>query len=112
VLWVVACGFDRADGELAGVGILHSESSKIFNYYADMTFDISWFVDAATHLRHGWPGPTITVFLSVLCGVSMLVISWCAQLYERLSAPGVSAWPGVRRFHIPACMEGGGGTAL
>jgi phosphatidylglycerophosphate synthase len=39
ILWVVSCVLDRADGELARMGDLRSESGKVLDFYSDMILD-------------------------------------------------------------------------
>ena len=53
VLWIVTCVLDRADGELARMGDLRSESGKVLDYYSDMILDALWFLGAGLGLRHG-----------------------------------------------------------
>jgi archaetidylinositol phosphate synthase len=98
VLWIATCVLDRADGELARMGDLRSESGKVLDYYSDMILDSLWFLGAGIGLRHGWPGDAALPLGLLTCG-SMLFCIWYAEMFERLSAPGVKAWSGVRRFH-------------
>jgi archaetidylinositol phosphate synthase len=97
-LWIATCVLDRADGELARMADLRSESGKVLDYYSDMILDASWFLGAAFGLRHGALGD-IAVPLGVLSCGSMLLCIWYAEMFERLSGPGVKAWSGVQRFH-------------
>lgn len=98
VLWIVTCVLDRADGELARMGDLRSESGKVLDYYSDMILDALWFMAAGLGLRNGRLGD-IAVLLGLLTSVSMLLCIWYAEMIERLSGPGVKAWTGVQRFH-------------
>jgi phosphatidylglycerophosphate synthase len=98
VLWILTCVLDRADGELARMGDLRSESGKILDYYSDMILDAGWFLAAGIGLRHGGLGQ-IAELLGLLCCVSLVLSIVYAELFERLSPPGVKAWYGVRRFH-------------
>jgi len=98
VLWIATCVLDRADGELARLGDMRSESGKILDYYSDMVLDSVWFLGAGIGLRHGWLGHTAVILGLLSCG-SMLLCIWYAEMFERLSAPGVKAWHGVQRFH-------------
>jgi len=50
VLWIVTCVLDRADGELARMGDLRSESGKVLDYYSDMILDALWFLAAGLGL--------------------------------------------------------------
>ena len=98
VLWIVTCVLDRADGELARMGDLRSESGKVLDYYSDMILDALWFLGAGFGLRHGWLGD-FAVPLGLLTSGSMLLCIWYAEMFERLSGPGIKAWTGVQRFH-------------
>jgi archaetidylinositol phosphate synthase len=98
VLWIVTCVLDRADGELARMGDLRSESGKLLDYYSDMILDALWFLSAGVGLRHGWLGDT-AVPLGLLTSGSMLLCIWYAEMFERLSGPGIKAWTGAQRFH-------------
>ena len=97
-LWVITCLLDRADGELARMGDLRSESGKILDYYSDMILDACWFLGAGIGLRHGWLGHA-AIPLGVLVCCSMLVCSWSSEMFERASGPGIKVWSGVERFH-------------
>lgn len=98
ILWVITCVLDRADGELARVGNMRSESGKMLDYYSDMILDTWWFLCAGISLRHGWLGQS-TFALGLIAGASILLCMWYAEMFERLSDPGVKAWEGARRFH-------------
>ncbi|MGI9026874.1 MAG: CDP-alcohol phosphatidyltransferase family protein, partial [Burkholderiaceae bacterium] len=98
ICWTIACFLDRADGELARVGDLRSESGKRLDYYADVVLDAAWFAAAGIGLRHGSLG-MIAPALGLLCCASMVLVQWSGEMYERLSGPGVKVWAGVRRFH-------------
>ena len=98
MLWVVACILDRADGELARLGDLRSQTGQILDYYADMLLDAGWFLGAGIGLSHGSLGRIGLVLGVVTCG-AMLICSWSSEMYERRSGPGVKVWYGVRRFH-------------
>jgi phosphatidylglycerophosphate synthase len=100
VLWVVSCVLDRADGELARLGDLRSDSGKVLDFYSDMILDSFWFLGAGIGLRHSPLGES-AVLLGILTCSSMLLIMWSSELFERLSAPGVKAFGFKRvvRFH-------------
>lgn len=98
LLWIVACLLDRADGELARMANLRSELGKRLDFYADLILDAAWFLGAGIGLGHGSLG-SLGVFLGVLCCVSMVVVQWAGELYERLSEPGVRVWGSAQRFH-------------
>jgi archaetidylinositol phosphate synthase len=97
-LWIATCVLDRADGELARMADLRSESGKVLDYYSDMILDALWFLGAGFGLRRGALGD-IAVPLGLLSCGSMLLCIWYAEMFERLSGPGVKAWSGVQRFH-------------
>ena len=100
ILWVVSCVLDRADGELARLGNLRSDSGKVLDFYSDMILDSFWFLGAGIGLRHSSLGES-AVLLGILTCASMLLIMWSSELFERLSAPGVKAFgfKQVKRFH-------------
>jgi archaetidylinositol phosphate synthase len=100
VLWVVSCVLDRADGELARMGDLRSDSGKALDFYSDMILDSFWFLGAGIGLRHSSLGEYAAPLGILACG-SMLLVMWSSELLERLSAPGVKAFgfKGVKRFH-------------
>lgn len=99
-LWVVSCMLDRADGELARLGDLRSDSGKVLDFYSDMILDSFWFLGAGIGLRHSALGEYAAPLGVLACG-SMLLTMWSSELLERLSAPGVKAFDfkGVKRFH-------------
>jgi archaetidylinositol phosphate synthase len=100
VLWVLSCLLDRADGELARMGDLRSESGKTLDFYSDLILDSFWFLGAGIGLRHSSLGEAAVPLGILVCG-SMLLVMWSSELFERLSAPGVKAFDfkGVKRFH-------------
>ena len=100
ILWVVSCLLDRADGELARMGDLRSDSGKVLDFYSDMILDSFWFLGAGIGLRHSSLGEYAAPLGVLACG-SMLLTMWSSELLERLSAPGVKAFDfkGVKRFH-------------
>lgn len=98
LLWVITCVLDRADGELARMGDLRSESGKVLDFYSDLILDAAWFLCAGIGLRGGWLGGA-AIPLGVLTCVSMVLIIWVSELFDRLSTPEVKAWNGTERFH-------------
>jgi archaetidylinositol phosphate synthase len=100
ILWILSCVLDRADGELARMGDLRSDSGKVLDFYSDMILDSLWFLGAGIGLRHSALGE-IAPLLGILTCCSMLIVMWSSELFERLSAPGVKAFDfkGVKRFH-------------
>ena len=97
-LWIVTCVLDRADGELARIGNMRSESGKVLDFYSDLILDSVWFLAAGIGLSQGSFGPT-GVTLGVLSGVSVLICIGGAELFERASGPGVKAYYGLQQFH-------------
>jgi archaetidylinositol phosphate synthase len=98
VLWILTCVLDRADGELARMANLRSESGKVLDYYTDMLLDAGWFLCVGIGLRHGPLGNTAVILGAITC-VAMLLCMGYAEMFERLSGPGVKAWNGVQHFH-------------
>jgi phosphatidylglycerophosphate synthase len=98
VLWTIACFLDRADGELARLGDLRSASGQRLDYYSDLILDAAWFLGVGLGARHGFLG-AFAIALGMLCCVSMVVVQWAGEMYERLCPPGVKVWAGVERFH-------------
>jgi len=100
LLWVLSCMLDRADGELARIGDLRSDSGKVLDFYSDMILDSFWFLGAGIGLRHSALGQYAVPLGILVCG-SMLLVMWSSELLERRSAPGVKAFDfrGVKRFH-------------
>jgi archaetidylinositol phosphate synthase len=99
-MWILSCVLDRADGELARMGDLRSDSGKALDFYSDMILDSFWFLGAGIGLRHSSLGQYALPLGALTCG-SMLLVMWSSELFERLSAPGVKAFDfkGVKRFH-------------
>ncbi len=98
VFWTIACFLDRADGELARLGDLRSEKGKLLDYRSDLILDAAWFLGVGFGARHGVLG-VFAIALGLVCCVSMVVVQWAGERYERLSPPGVKVWAGVERFH-------------
>jgi len=98
ILWIITCVLDRADGELARLGDMRSESGKLLDFLSDMILDAVWFLCAGIGLRHGWLG-SAAIPLGVLTCVSMLTVIGISELYDRRSTPGAKAWNGTERFH-------------
>jgi archaetidylinositol phosphate synthase len=98
LLWVITCVLDRADGELARMGDLRSESGKVLDFYSDMILDATWFLCAGIGLARGRLGGA-AIPLGVLTCASMFLIIWISELFDRLSTPDAKAWNGTERFH-------------
>jgi len=98
LLWIITCVLDRADGELARLGNLRSESGKLLDFYSDLTLDSLWFLACGIGARHGSLGVT-AVILGVVTCVAIFACIWISELFERWSGPGVKAYYGLERFH-------------
>lgn len=98
VLWTATCVLDRADGELARIGDMRSESGKVLDFYSDLLLDSLWFLAVGAALRNSSLGD-FAIMLGVLCAASMVVCILCAEWFERRSGPGVKTFYGVQRFH-------------
>jgi phosphatidylglycerophosphate synthase len=99
ILWVVSFVLDRADGELARMADLRSETGKVLDFYADVMLGSFWFLSAGIGLRHSVLGEN-AVALGLISAVSMLVTFWNSDLFERLGPPGVKAFDlRVKRIH-------------
>jgi archaetidylinositol phosphate synthase len=97
-LWVVTCLLDRADGELARLADLRSESGKILDFHSDLLLDSLWFLSAGISLRHGALGH-LGIALGALSSLSVFICIGGAELFERRSGPGVKAYYGLQQFH-------------
>src|SRR5579871_482195 len=101
IFWMVSCMLDRADGELARMANLRSDSGKMLDFCSDMILDSVWFLCAGIGLRHSSLGDSATVLGVLSCG-SMLLALWSSELFEGLSPRGVKAFDfvqGAKRFH-------------
>ena len=98
VFWIATCILDRADGELARIGDMRSESGKVLDFYSDLLLDSLWFLGVGAALRTSVLGD-YAVPLGVLCAVSVAVSILLSEWFERRSGPGVKAFYGVNRFH-------------
>lgn len=98
VLWIATCVLDRADGELARMGDLRSESGKVLDFYSDLLLDSLWFLGVGAALRSSALGD-YAILLGVLCAVSVAACILLSEWFERRSGPGVKAFYGVTRFH-------------
>jgi archaetidylinositol phosphate synthase len=78
--------------------IIGLAACALLDFYSDMALDALWFLGAGVGLRHGRLGD-IAVPLGFLTSGSIVLCIWCAEMFERLSGPGVKAWSGVQRFH-------------
>ncbi len=96
-LWLVSAFLDRADGELARVGRMMSESGHRYDFYVDNLVNALFFVAAGFGVRHGVLG-VWAVPLGLLAGLSMLVCGWWSELLERQGPPGTRAYEGMAGF--------------
>jgi phosphatidylglycerophosphate synthase len=93
VVWLVSALFDRADGELARIGNMKSESGHIYDYYSDVLVNTCFFLAIGIGLRHSWLGGW-SVPLGLLAGVALFLCMWWSELLERRSKPGTRAYGG------------------
>jgi phosphatidylglycerophosphate synthase len=98
VLWFAACLLDRADGELARLGDLRSDSGKALDFFSDLLLDSLWFLGVGIGLQHGALGG-VALALGVLTFLAMLVCMLLSEWYERRAGPGVKTFYGLKRFH-------------
>jgi archaetidylinositol phosphate synthase len=98
VLWIIACVLDRADGELARLGDLRSESGKVLDFYSDLILDSLWFLAAGIALSRGSLG-AIGLALGLISCLSLAVCIIMAEVFERRSGDGVKTYYGIEQFH-------------
>lgn len=98
MLWIIACVLDRADGELARIGNLRSESGKILDFYSDLILDSLWFLAAGMAASRGTLGAN-GISLGIVTCVSLAVCIVMAEAFERRSGDGVKAYYGLEQFH-------------
>ena len=98
VLWLVSCFLDRADGELARIGDMRSLGGHVYDYVSDVLTNSLFFLGAGIGLRHSSLGEFGPI-LGVATCIAMLLCCWLAELYEKLSGPGVKTWNGAFRLH-------------
>lgn len=98
MLWIIACVLDRADGELARIGNLRSESGKILDFYSDLILDSLWFLAAGMAASRHTLGANGIVLGVVTC-VSLVACIVMAEAFERRSGDGVKAYYGLEQFH-------------
>ena len=100
ILWIATCVLDRADGELARIGNMRSESGKVLDFYSDLVLDSLWFLSAGIGLSEGDGNLShVGVALGALSAVSVFICIGGAELFERASGPGVKAYYGLQKFH-------------
>jgi phosphatidylglycerophosphate synthase len=98
ILWIIACVLDRADGELARMGNLRSNSGKILDFYSDLILDSLWFFAAGVAASRGSLGG-IGIALGLISCVSIFVCIGMSEVFERRSGGGVKAYYGIEQFH-------------
>lgn len=98
MLWIIACVLDRADGELARIGNLRSESGKVLDFYSDLILDSLWFLAAGMAASRGALGAK-AIPLGIVTCVSLAVCIVMAEVFERRSGDGVKAYYGLEQFH-------------
>jgi archaetidylinositol phosphate synthase len=98
ILWIIACILDRADGELARIGNLRSDSGKVLDFYSDLILDSLWFLAAGMAASRGALGE-IGLALGIISCVSLAVCIAMSEVFERRSGDGVKAYYGIEQFH-------------
>lgn len=98
VLWIIACLLDRADGELARLGDLRSDSGKVLDFYSDLILDSLWFLAAGVAASRGSLGG-IGLVLGLISCASLAVCIVMAEVFERRSGGGVKTYYGIEQFH-------------
>jgi archaetidylinositol phosphate synthase len=98
VLWIIACVLDRADGELARLGDLRSDSGKVLDFYSDLILDSLWFLAAGIAASLGSFGG-IGLVLGLISCVSLAVCIVMAEVFERRSGGGVKTYYGIEQVH-------------
>jgi archaetidylinositol phosphate synthase len=98
ILWIIACVLDRADGELARLGDLRSNSGKVLDFYSDLILDSLWFLAAGIAVSRG-SLRGIGLALGVISCLSLAVCIWMAEVFERRSGAGVKTYYGIEQFH-------------
>jgi archaetidylinositol phosphate synthase len=98
ILWIIACMLDRADGELARIGNLRSDSGKVLDFYSDLILDSLWFLAAGIAASRGVLGE-IGLALGIISCLSLAVCIAMSEVFERRSGDGVKAYYGIEQFH-------------
>jgi phosphatidylglycerophosphate synthase len=92
-IWLVSAVLDRADGELARIGNMKSESGHRYDYYSDVLVNTIFFVAIGVGLRNSslanW-----SIALGLLAGGALFLCMWWSELLERRSGPGTRAYGG------------------
>jgi archaetidylinositol phosphate synthase len=99
VLWVVSAFLDRADGELARVGRMQSRRGHLYDYYSDVLINSLFFLGVGFGQQHSWLGAW-SIPLGLVTFVAMILCCWLAEVYERISGPGVRTFNGGFGFHL------------
>ncbi|MBV9568989.1 MAG: CDP-alcohol phosphatidyltransferase family protein [Hyphomicrobiales bacterium] len=92
-IWLVSALLDRADGELARIGNMRSESGHLYDYYADVLVNTAFFLAIGVGLRDSRLG-TWAIPLGLLAGAALFLCMWWSELLERRSQPNTRAYGG------------------
>ncbi len=99
VLWVVSAFLDRADGELARIGDMQSRNGHLYDYVTDVVINSLFFLAIGFGQRHSFLGAW-SIPLGVVTFVAMILCCWMAEVYEKISGPGVRTFNGGFGFHL------------
>jgi phosphatidylglycerophosphate synthase len=93
VIWLISAVLDRADGELARIGNMRSESGHRYDFYSDVLVNTAFFIAIGVGLRNSWLG-TWSMPLGLLAGAALFLCMWWSELLERRSGPNARAYYG------------------
>jgi len=96
-IWLISALLDRADGELARIGDMRSESGHRYDYVSDVLVNTVFFVAVGVGLRNSWLGAW-SIPLGLLAGVALFLCMWWSELLERQSEPDTRAYGGKWGF--------------
>jgi phosphatidylglycerophosphate synthase len=92
-IWLLSALLDRADGELARIGNMMSETGHRYDYMSDVLVNTAFFVAAGLGLRDSWLGEW-SFSLGLVAAAALLLSMWWSELLERRSPPGTHAYEG------------------
>ena len=92
-IWLISALLDRADGELARIGNMRSESGHRYDYYSDVLVNTIFFVAIGLGLRNSWLG-IWSIPLGLLAGAALFFCMWWSEMLERHSGPNIRAYGG------------------
>ena len=92
-IWLISALLDRADGELARIGDMRSESGHRYDYYSDVLVNTAFFAAIGVGLRNSWLGDW-SILLGLLAGGALFLCMWWSELLERQSGPDTRAYGG------------------